>query len=43
MKFAADKIPPNPRSVSVPVMFGPYYENQQETASALIDAEARGS
>ncbi len=30
--------PAEPASVSVPVMFGPYYENQQETASALIDA-----
>ena len=30
--------PAEPASVSVPVMFGPYYENQQETASALIAA-----
>ena len=30
--------PAEPASVSVPVMFGPYYENQQETASALISA-----
>jgi 3-deoxy-D-manno-octulosonic-acid transferase len=30
--------PAEPASVSVPVMFGPSYENQQETASALIAA-----
>jgi 3-deoxy-D-manno-octulosonic-acid transferase len=30
--------PAEPASVSVPVMFGPHYENQQETASALIAA-----
>jgi 3-deoxy-D-manno-octulosonic-acid transferase len=30
--------PAEPASVSVPVMLGPYYENQQETASALIAA-----
>ncbi len=30
--------PAEPASVSVPVMFGPYYENQQETASALVAA-----
>jgi 3-deoxy-D-manno-octulosonic-acid transferase len=30
--------PAEPASVSVPVLFGPYYENQQETASALIAA-----
>jgi len=30
--------PAEPASVSVPVMFGPYYENQQETAAALIAA-----
>jgi 3-deoxy-D-manno-octulosonic-acid transferase len=28
--------PAEPASVSVPVMFGPSYENQQETASALL-------
>src|ERR1700683_4181940 len=28
--------PAEPASVSVPVMLGPYFENQQETASALI-------
>ncbi len=30
--------PAEPASFSVPVMFGPYYENQQETASALVAA-----
>jgi 3-deoxy-D-manno-octulosonic-acid transferase len=30
--------PAEPASVSVPVMFGPSFENQQETASALIAA-----
>jgi len=30
--------PAEPASVSVPVMFGRYYENQQETASALVSA-----
>jgi 3-deoxy-D-manno-octulosonic-acid transferase len=28
--------PAEPASVSVPVMFGPYFENQQDTATALI-------
>ncbi len=28
--------PAEPAAVSVPVLFGPYYENQQETAAALI-------
>lgn len=30
--------PAEPASVGVPVLFGPYYENQQETASALLAA-----
>jgi 3-deoxy-D-manno-octulosonic-acid transferase len=30
--------PAEPASVSVPVILGPYFENQQETASALIAA-----
>ncbi len=28
--------PAEPASVSVPVLFGPYYENQRETAAALV-------
>jgi 3-deoxy-D-manno-octulosonic-acid transferase len=32
--------PAEPASVNVPVLFGPYYENQQDTASALLASGA---